>query len=87
MSKYPIVILGENLKETQNICREFVRQNPVNSVERKGQAKYKFTSNEKEYWIMHKSYYEEWCKGRTYWKNGKLMHSGYEELKGQKNEE
>lgn len=83
MSEYPIVIVGENLREVKKLCREFAEQNLINGIERKGQAKWKINSNGKEYWILHRSYYEEWCKGRTYYKDGILMHSGYE-LKEQK---
>lgn len=83
MKDYPIVIVGWDLKDVQNICREFIKNNLINSIERKGQAKWKIISNSKEYWILHKSDYEVWCKGRTYYKDGKLMHSGYE-LKEQK---
>lgn len=77
MSEYPIVIVGTDLITTQNICREFVKSNPINSIERKGQAKWKIISNGKEYWIMHENCYEEWRKGRTYLLDGQKMHSGY----------
>lgn len=83
MNEHPIVVIGNDLREVQDLYRKFAQQNSIHSFERKGQAKFKIESNEREYWIMHKSYYEEWCKGRTYYKDGKLMHSGYE-LKEQK---
>lgn len=78
MSKYPIVILGYDLRETQEICRKFVRDNSINSVRRIGQCEFKFEVNGNEIWIMHKSCYDEWCKGRTYYYDEKLMHSGFE---------
>lgn len=82
MSNYPIVMVGNNLKNTQLIFKDFVRNNPIKTIKRLGQCNFKIETNGKEYWIMHKCYYEEWCKGRTYYLNGKLMHSGYE-LKGE----
>lgn len=85
MNDYPNLILGKSLREVQDICREFVSKNTINGIERKGQAKWKINSNGKEYWIMHQIYYEEWCKGRTYYIDGKLYHSNYE-LKEQRAE-
>lgn len=82
MNEYPTVIVGINLRDVRNICIEFAKNNPTCNIERKGQAKCKITSNSKEYWVIHKCYYEEWCKGRTYYIDGKLYHSGYE-LKGE----
>lgn len=78
MNEFPIIIVGENLRDVQNICREFAKNNPIHSIERKGSARWKIISNDKEYWVLHRSDYAEWCKGRTYYKDGKLMHSGYE---------
>lgn len=87
MSEYPIIIVGDSLKDVQDLCREFAKNNPVHGIERKGQAKYKIISNKTEYWVMHRSYLEDWCKGRTYYQNGKLMHSGYPiEEKGEEND-
>lgn len=85
MVDYPYIIIGTNLKNTQMICRDFVKNNPIKSIKRLGQCQFKIESNGKEYFILHQSYYEQWCKGRTYYLNDQLMHSGYE-LKEQNNE-
>lgn len=83
MSNYPYVIIGTNLRNCQMIYRDFVKNNPIQSIKRYGQCQFKIKSNGKEYWIIHQSYYEIWCKGKTYYMNDKLMHSGYE-IKEQK---
>lgn len=78
MSDYPIVMVCMDLRDVQNTCREFAKNNSIHGIERYGIAKCKIISNGKEYWILHKSVYREWCKGRTYYRGGKLMHSDYE---------
>lgn len=83
MNSYPNVIIGNNLRNTQNICRDFVKNNSIQTIKRLGQCQFRIEANGKVYWIMHKGYYEEWCKGRTYYLDGILMHSGYR-LKEQK---
>ena len=83
MNNYPIVIIGNNLKNTQAICSDFVENNSIKTVKRFGQCKFKIETDENEYWIMLEDDYVQWCKGRTYYLDGKLMHSNYE-LKEQK---
>lgn len=78
MDNYPHVIIGNNLRNTQRICRDFVKTNPIQSIKRLGQCMFEIESNGKEYWILHQSYYESWCKGKTYYLDDKLMRSGYE---------
>lgn len=77
MSKYPRIIYGYDLRETQYMCKQFMKDNPTAKVKRVGQWEFKFEVNGEETWIMHHTHYEEWCKGRTYYNDGKLMHSGY----------
>lgn len=85
MDNYIQVIVCHNLKDTIEMCRKFMRAHNIEKVERFGQANYRFISEGKEYAIMNHLDYEQWCKGKTYIKDGKLMHSGYE-LKEQSNE-
>ena len=66
-----------NEREADYECRKFLYDNSERVITFSKHEKKIFLDGEEHYFMGLHSYYNNWCKGRTYMLHGELYHSGY----------
>lgn len=78
LSDYPNVILAMDYRHMHIVYNNFIIDNIVQKAFKSNDYIEVTANGGINYIIMAYSRYLKWCKGRTYFMNGKKYHSGYE---------